>query len=268
MFDMPESTYYYHKQQDNLPNKDQWLEDKITEIFHDHKGTYGYRRITAELRNEGYFINHKRVQRLMNKLNLRCVKYWRKSRKYSSYKGQVGKTAPNRINRRFDTPVPLQKITTDVSEFKCYDGTKLYLSTFIDLYNREVLAYKISPHPTLDIAIDPLKEVIDLVNNYAQYRTTFHSDQGWQYQHSMYVHFIKENRCFQSMSRKGNCHDNSPMENFFGLLKQEIYYGHALVSYNELKKRIERWINYYNNERLKLKLGGLSPIQFRLKNAS
>ena len=108
----------------------------------------------------------------------------------------------------------------------------------------------------------PLEEALDIVKD-SKYRTTIHSDQGWHYQHNKWVKTLKENNVFQSMSRKGNCLDNSPMENFFGLLKQEMYYGEA-YPYEELKTRIEDYINYYNNKRIKKKLAGMSPVQYRL----
>ena len=183
-------------------------------------------------------MNHKDVQRIMRKLGLKGSKFSRKSRKYSSYKGNVGKVAKNRINRRFQTNVCHQKLTTDITEFKCSDGVKLYLSPIMDLYNGEILSYGIGPSPTLDLAIRPLKEAVEIVKD-SKYRTTIHSDQGWHYQHKKWVKTLKENKIFQSMSRKGNCLDNSPMENFFGLLKQEMYYGEALCSFEELRAKIE-----------------------------
>ncbi|MFL6560987.1 MAG: transposase, partial [Bacillus sp. (in: firmicutes)] len=129
-------------------------------------------------------------------------------------------------------------------------------------YNGEILSYGIGMRPTLEIALNPLEEALKIVKD-SKYRTTIHSDQGWHYQHKKWVKTLKENKVFQSMSRKGNCLDNSPMENFFGLLKQEMYYGEPLCSFKELKKRIEEYIDYYNNKRIKQKLAGLSPVQYR-----
>ncbi|RAN59250.1 hypothetical protein B8A40_03295 [Dolosigranulum pigrum] len=95
------------------------------------------------------------------------------------------------------------------------------------------------------------------------YRTTIHSDQGWHYQHRAWISYLKEHGIYQSMSRKGNCRGNSPMENFFGLLKQEMYDGQDKVSFNDLKRRIENYIHFYNNDRIKVKLSGLSPVNYR-----
>lgn len=199
----------------------------------------------------------------MTKLGLKGKKFMRKSRRYSSYKGTVGTVAKNRINRRFYTNITHQKLTTDITEFKCLEGHKLYLSPILDMYNGEILSYGISMHPTLDFVMKPLEEALQIVKE-ARYRTTIHSDQGWHYQHKKWVKTLKNNNVFQSMSRKGNCIDNSPMENFFGLLKQEMYYGEALRTYEELKRDIESYIHYYNHKRIKQKLAGMSPVQYRL----
>lgn len=247
----------------NKVNPHQELEDSILSIFEENKGNYGYRRVHLELKNRGYKVNHKAVQRIMRKLGLKGSKFNRKSRKYSSYKGNVGKVAKNLINRRFQTNVPHQKLTTDITEFKCSDGVKLYLSPIMDLFNSEVLSYGIGPSPTLELAMRPLNEAIEIVKD-SKYRTTIHSDQGWQYQHKKWVKTLKKHKIFQSMSRKGNCLDNSPMENFFSLLKQEMYYGEQLCSYSELSEKIKSYIDYYNNKRIKQKLAGRSPVQYRI----
>ncbi|KKK39175.1 hypothetical protein WQ57_05240 [Mesobacillus campisalis] len=132
----------------------------------------------------------------------------------------------------------------------------------MDLYNGEILYYAAGTSPTLDLAIRPLKEAIETVKD-SRFRTTIHFDQGWQYRHKNRVKALKENKVFQSMSRKGNCLDYSPMENLFGILKQEMFYGEALCTVKELTERIERYIDYYNNKRIKQKLAGMSPVQYR-----
>ena len=208
----------------------------------------------------------------MQKLGLQVTSFIRKSRKYSSYKGKVGTVAPNRIRRRFNTYIPHQKITTDTTEFKYYEITakghmtmhKLYLDPFMDMCNGEIISYGIDRHPSAKNVMDALGQAIAITSD-CKYRRTFHSDQGWAYQMKTYSHRLKEERIFQSMSRKGNCHDNSVMENFFGLLKQEIYYGVIYYSYDELKSEIERYIKYYNEQRIKERLGWLSPVQYRLR---
>ena len=250
------------------PNKE--LEDKIMEIHIVHKD-FGYRRMLGELRKKGYLVNKKRVQRIMQKLSLQVTSFTRKSRKYSSYKGKVGNVAPNRLRRRFDTQIPHQKITTDTTEFKYYDVDskgrmvikKLYLDPFMDLCNREIISYGVSPTPSAKSIMDALNIAIEITSD-CPYRRTFHSDQGWGYQMKAYVHTLQEHRIFQSMSRKGNCHDNSVMENFFGIMKQEMYYGEVYYSYDELKEAIDTYIEYYNKQRIKEKLGWMSPVEYRL----
>lgn len=259
---IPEATYHYHVQQFKKVDPDKTLKKRITELFHKHEEKYGYRRILLALRKEGYEINHKKVQRIMKELSLKCIKFTRKSR-YNSYKGTVGKVAKNLLNRRFNTPIRLQKLVTDITEFKCTSNEKLYLNPIMDLYNGEIISYGISSKPTLDLVIKPLHQAIEIIKNEATYRTTIHSDQGWHYQHYRWVKLLKKNRIFQSMSRKATCADNAAIENFFGIFKQEMYYGEPLLSYRELKQKIEENIYYYNNERIKEKLAGLSPIEFR-----
>ena len=250
------------------PNKE--LEEKIMKLHLIHKD-FGYRRMLGELRKKGYLVNKKRVQRIMQKLSLQVTSFTRKSRKYSSYKGKVGKVAPNRLRRRFDTQIPHQKITTDTTEFKYYDVDskgrmvikKLYLDPFMDLCNREIISYGVSPTPSAKSIMDALNIAIEITSD-CPYRRTFHSDQGWGYQMKAYVHTLQEHRIFQSMSRKGNCHDNSVMENFFGIMKQEMYYGEVYYSYDELKEAIDTYIEYYNKQRIKEKLGWMSPVEYRL----
>lgn len=239
------------------------MKELIQAAFKEYNGDYGYRRITDQLRQEGHIINYKRVQRLMRILGLKCTKFGRKSRKYNSYKGTVGKVAKNRIKRRFNTSIPLQKLTTDITEFKCSGGKKLYLNPILDMFNGEILSYGISNSPTLDFVLKPLEKALDIVKD-ATYRTTIHSDQGWHYQHDKWLKKLKKHNVFQSMSRKGNCIDNAPVESFFGILKQEMYHGEPLITYEELKSKIEDYIFFYNNKRIKGKLSGMSPVQYRV----
>jgi transposase InsO family protein len=260
---------YWQKRFDRS-NPNEELENKIKKIHIEHKD-FGYRRVYGLLRSEGYVVNKKKVQRIMQKLGFQVTSFTRKSRRYNSYKGNVGKIAPNRIHRRFKTSVPHQKITTDTTEFKYYEIDnkgrmvikKLYLDPFLDMFNGEVLSYSISQKPSAAGILSAQKKAIEITSD-CQYRRTFHSDRGWAYQMSAYSRELKENKIYQSMSRKGNCYDNSVMENFFGILKQEMYYGVTYYSFDELKETIERYIKYYNEKRIKEKLGWMSPVQYRL----
>ena len=262
---------YWQKRFDRT-NKDAELEEKILNIRANHKN-YGYRRIYGQLRNQGIVINKKKVQRLVQKLKLQVKSFGRKS-KYSSYKGHIGKLSDNLIKRNFKSVKPYQKITTDTSEFKYYTTddkgntriSKLYLNAFLDMYNSEIISYSISKRPTMQAILDPLKEAIKITSECKE--RIFHSDQGWGYQIKQYTKILKEYGISQSMSRKGNCLDNAPMENFFGILKQEMYYGQTYKSYEQLKQAIDTYIKYYNEERIKEKLGYLSPVEYRRKYAA
>ena len=264
----------YWQKRLNKPNKNIEIEKKILKIRKDNPN-YGYRRITAMLKRSGLIINKKKVQRLVQKLKLQVKSYSRKSRKYSSYKGQTGKISDNKIKRNFKVEKPYTKITTDTTEFKylekdktgTYQIKKLYLNPYLDMYNSEIISYEISKHPTIEPILKALDKAIKITNKSKEKRI-FHSDQGWAYQTKQYTSRLETNRITQSMSRKGNCLDNSPMENFFGILKQEIYYGRKFYSYEHLKQTIEDFIKYYNEERIKEKLGYLSPIEYRKKNAA
>ena len=268
---MPKATYMYWQKRFDKENPDKAIEDKILEIRSKNKD-YGYRRMTGALRNEGFIVNKKKVQRIMQKLNLQVKSFTRKSRKYSSYRGKVGKIAPNRIRRRFHTNIPHQKITTDTTEFKYYEINdkghmsmrKLYLDPFMDMCSGEIISFGIDKSPSAKNVMNALETAIATTSD-CPYRRTFHSDQGWAYQMKVYSRRLKEEKIFQSMSRKGNCHDNSVMENFFGLLKQEIYYGNTYYNFEELQSEITKYIKYYNETRIKEKLGWLSPIQYRNK---
>lgn len=240
------------------PDKYRIEKDEITAIYHEHQGRYGYRRITLEMRNRGYVINHKTVQRLMKQLKLKCQV---RIKKYRSYKGEIGKVAPNLINRDFHAIAPNQKWTTDITEFSLF-GKKLYLSP-VDMYNSEIISYSISDKPYLGQVIDMLDKAFAKIPDGTG--LIFHSDQGWQYQHKQYQRRLKEKGIVQSMSRKGNCLDNAIMENFFGLLKSELLYLREFKDINEFRDELEKYIYYYNNHRIKGKLKGLSPVQYRVQ---
>ena len=254
---MARSTYYYYFKHQNT---DKYGKEKqeIQDIFNINKGRYGYRRILIAMRNKGYVINHKTVLKLMNILGLKGKQ--RKNDKYHSYKGEVGKVADNLLKRDFHAKKPFEKLVTDVTQFKIGD-TKVYLSPVLDLFNNEVVSYAISTSPNLEQIREMLKGLFEKLP--ADAKPIFHSDQGWQYQHAEYQRLLSEHNITQSMSRKGNCMDNGTMENFFGRLKVEMFYGEKFESVNTFIDELKRYINYYNNERISLKLKGMSPVQYR-----
>lgn len=258
---IPRSTYYYYLKRMQASDKYAEIKEQITAIYHENEGRYGYRRITAELRNRGYAINHKTVQRLMKVLGLKCMV---RIKRYRSYKGEIGKVAPNIINRNFYASKPNQKWTTDITEFHLF-GKKLYLSPILDMYNGEIISYTIGKRPVLQHVMDMLDIAFAKIPDNTN--LIFHSDQGWQYQHKKYQKRLKDKGIRQSMSRKGNCYDNSVMENFFGILKSELLYIRTFSSIDEFKTELEKYIWYYNNKRIKIKLKGLSPVQYRIQSS-
>jgi transposase InsO family protein len=254
---LPRSTFYYYLKQSK---QDKYSVEKveIRQLFLDNKQRYGYRRITALLRLKGIILNHKTVLKLMKSLNLKGKT--RKNEKYHSYKGEVGKVAENLLQRDFTASKTFEKLTTDVTQFNVCDD-KVYLSPVMDLYNREIISYSISLSPNLEQIREMLNGLFERLPDGAT--PIFHSDQGWQYQHSEYQRLLKEHNIIQSMSRKGNCMDNGAMENFFGRLKVEMFYGEKFRTVDEFVHCLEQYISYYNNQRISLKLKGMSPVQYR-----
>ena len=251
------STYYYYLKQLNT-DKYKCEKQEIQEIYNANKGRYGYRRITIEMHNKGYEINHKTALKLMSILGLKGKR--RKNDKYHSYKGIVGKVADNLLKRDFRAEKPFEKITTDVTQFNVC-GEKIYLSPVLDLFNNEVISYSISRSPNLEQIREMLNGLFEKLP--ADAIPILHSDQGWQYQHAEYQRLLAEHNIIQSMSCKGNCMDNGAMENFFGRLKVEMFYGERFESVDAFIDESKKYIHYYNNDRISLKLKGMSPVQYR-----
>jgi transposase InsO family protein len=259
---MARSTFYYClKKIEQSDDENNSVKSSILAIYHQHKGRYGYRRITDALKNRGLQINHKRVARLMKECGLKSLV---RIKKYKSYKGQQGKIARNLLKRKFKAPKPNQKWVTDVTEFNVA-GKKLYLSPIMDLFNGEIVSYNISYQANFYQTMDMLEKALNKLPQSCN--PILHSDQGWQYQMAAYQHKLRQRKIRQSMSRKGNCLDNAAMESFFAILKSEMFYLKKFTSIETLKKEIDNYIHYYNNDRIKQKLNGLSPVQYRTQAA-
>ncbi|WP_433958021.1 IS3 family transposase [Cytobacillus horneckiae] len=254
---IPRSTFYDIVKKMYLPDPDADLKAEIKGIYEEHEGRYGYRRIRDELKNRGKKVNHKRVQRIMKELGLKCIV---RMKKYKSYKGTVGKIAPNILDRNFTAKAPNEKWVTDITEFKLFD-VKLYLSPVLDLFNGEIITYTIGSRPTYSLVSEMLGKALDRLPE--EHQLLMHSDQGWHYQMKQYRHALESRGIVQSMSRKGNCYDNSVIENFFGIMKSEFLYLKEFESVEHFKEELEKYINYYNTKRIKAKLKGMSPIQYR-----
>ena len=257
--------------------KNKEIIEQIYDIYQKNKGRYGYRRILLELTNRGYKANHKKIKRIMRRLNIHGIT---PRGKYKSYKGDQNGTCKNLLLnknvdevkhkttyiRDFSTTKCNQKRTTDVSEFHIAAG-KLYLSPILDMHNREIISFNISSSPNFSQVTDMLKRAFIKYKNLKG--LIFHSDQGRQYQMKFYHNELEKRGIKQSMSRKGNCLDNSPMENFFGIMKNEMFYGHEyeFKTLDELKIAMVNYIEYYNKERITEKTKGLSPLSYRKQSA-
>ena len=257
---LAKSTYYFEiSKADAVEERNLNLMNEIKEIFEHHKGRYGVRRIHQELLNCGYNVNHKRVQRLMHNMGLLGK---RPKENYHSYRGKVGKVADNIIDRDFNATAPLQKWTTDVSQFN-FSWGKCYISPILDMYSNEIISYDLSLHPNLE-------QINRMLNSaFEKFPSTegliLHSDQGWQYQHKWFQNTLIEHGIIQSMSRKGNCFDNCIMETFFGRMKNEMYYGYEKCydSFDNFARAVEEYIDYYNNGRIQKKTKWMPPVKYR-----
>jgi len=254
--DLSRSTFYYQVKTQQAGDRQADLKSRIRAVYELHKGRYGYRRITAALRQTGELINHKTVQRLMQALGLKSLV---RPKKYRSYRGQLA-SVPNVLARQFQADRPNQKWVTDVTEFNVR-GEKLYLSPVMDLYNGEIVSYAIQSKPQFSLVSTMLKKALSKLRNSDM--PVLHSDQGWQYHMPAYRRQLAASGVTQSMSRKGNCLDNAAMESFFGTLKAEFFHLNRFDSIEQLKEGLKRYIHYYNHQRIRTKLRGLSPVQYR-----
>jgi len=258
--DIPRSTYYYYCKQLEHPDKYAAAKAEIKIIFNESSESYGYRRMTKELNERKIHLNHKTVLRLMNKLGLYCHV---KMSKYKSYKGEVGKIAPNLLERDFKADKPNEKWVSDITEFKLF-GTKLYLSPIIDLYNGEIISYNLSYHPNFLQITDMLSKAFSKLPE--DTNLVLHTDQGWQYQMKKYQKMLADKGIRQSMSKKGNCLDNACAESFFGRLKIEFFYDRVFDSVEDFIQKLKHYLYWYNNKRIKSRLG-MSPVKYRLLSA-
>jgi putative transposase len=264
---MARSSYYYHHKKSLLSDKYKEIKELINRIYHYHKGRYGYRRVTLEINKRGLLINHKTVLKLMRELGLKSLI---RVKRYKSYKGQIGLTAPNILQRNFKTVKPNKKWATDITEFKVL-GNKLYLSPIIDLFNGEIISYDLSEKPDFKQVVAMLKMSFKKISNHKN--LILHSDQGWQYQMKQYRRLLQDKGIIQSMSRKDlrlriktvvfTIKSNAVIGTFFGILKSELFYLNKYESISQLKKDIKEYLEYYNNERIKKDLSGMSPIEYR-----
>jgi transposase InsO family protein len=258
---LPRSTFYYQAKALAMPDRHEEVKAKIQAVYAEHRGLYGYRRVTAAIRRDGRLVNHKTVQRLMSELGMKSRV---RAKKFRSYRGELGEAAPNSLNREFTASQANQKWVTDVTEFSVA-GRKLYLSPVMDLYNGEIVAYETSHRPDFWLVMNMLKKAARKCRGMDG--PLLHSDQGWHYRMQPYRAALARYGMKQSMSRKGNCFDNAAMESFFGTLKAEYFHLSEFEDVEQLNAGLKLYIDYYNRHRIKMKLGGMSPVEYRLQTA-
>ena len=260
---LPRSTFYYHLKKSDVADKYNDAKDTITAIYCENKGRYGYRRITAELHNRNISLNHKTVQCLMRELGLVCRV---RMKKYHSYRGDVGKIAPNLLNRDFTANRPNEKWVTDVTEFKVPgEQKKLYLSAILDLYDRYPVAYVISTRNDNSLVFKTFDKAISSNPNA---KPLFHSDRGFQYTNKMFQSKLKEQEMEQSMSRVGHCIDNGPTEGFWGIIKTEMYQMYNITDEESLRFAIRDYIRFYSEERPQDRYHCKTPLEVRTEALS
>ena len=236
------------------------MQCRIRAVYDKHKGRYGYRRTTATLsKSMAEPVNHKCVQRLMQKMGLRAL--IRAKKRSRGVPGVSDVHVPNVLQRNFLASAPNQKWVTDITEFNAR-GHKLYLSACMDLYNGEIIAHRMARRPVFDLVSGTLRAALSRAEHTGE--LTVHSDQGWHYKMQPYRTMLARCGVAQSMSRKGNCLDNAVIERFFGTLKVEYFYLATIENIEALEAGVNDYIDYYNNERIKLGLRGLSPVEYRL----
>lgn len=262
--DMAKSSYEYANKAMKKPDKYCWTRLLIRDIYESSGHAYGFRRITMALQEKyGVQVGTRVVRALMKDMNIVPLPA-KKLQRYNSYRGSIGRIAPNLIKRDFHADAPYKKLLTDVTEFHL-NGFKMYLSPIIDCFNGEVIEYAISTRPTLDLVMKMISDSIRHAPVTA--RPIVHSDQGWHYQHHEYVKALKRAGWVQSMSRKGCSPDNSACEGFFGRLKNEFFYNHEFEGFTPemFAGALSQWIDWYNEVRTKESLGYISPVRYRLE---
>lgn len=260
------SSSYYDARHRQYRQDDPALIDEIA-FYHEHYPDMGYRRVTTELQRLGWDINHKRVLRIMQEHAWQCTLYRHPGRGYrfDSFEGHTGQIAPNRLHRRFKTDRPLQKIVTDISEFRWGHESieeRAFLAICLDLFNMEIVTWQLAPVVTVTLALSPVQELITY-RPALPYRMTVHSDRGYQYQHARFVTYLRRHHVFQSMSRQGNCLDNAPVESCFAQLKVLTVNNHRYPDYATLKAALQHSIDYYNFRASKQALGKLAAVEYR-----
>lgn len=257
---MPRSSYQYQREAASKPYKYAALAVRICQIFQSSGGAYGYRRIHRDLRNEGVTVSEKVVAAVMKREGL--VARHAKRRRYSSYKGEIGEAPDNLVKRNFHADAPNRLWLTDITEFRIPAG-KVYLSPIVDCFDGMVVSWATSTSPNADLANDALDAAIESLK--PGEHPVGHSDRGCHYRWPGWIERCERHGIVRSMSKKGCSPDNSAMEGFFGRMKVEFFYGRCWDEWSveDFMDAIDDYIHWYNEGRIKLSLGGMSPVQYR-----
>ena len=262
IFSISKSSYCYCR---NALGNDRHadLRIQIRRLFEENNECYGYRRINCLLHRKGIAVSEKVVRRLMKEEGF-AIAFVRKKR-YSSYKGEISPEVPNLLNRDFHADSPGQKLLTDITEFSIPAG-KVYLSPLVDCYDGMVISWSIGTSPNAELANSMLRNGIAKLEDCNE--TIIHSDRGCHYRWPEWIDIMDKAGLTRSMSKKGCSPDNSACEGFFGRLKNEMFYGKDWkgISIQDFILRVDAYIHWYNEKRIKMSLGGLSPLEFRSKN--
>ena len=260
-FHMARSSYYYQQTVMHKPDKYLPFRAQITSVFYENRGVYGYRRIHRALKREGITLSEKVIRHIMKEEGLAV--FVPKRAKYSSYLGEITPEVENIISRNFHADKPYEKLLTDITEFALPDG-KLYLSAMVDCFDGMVVGWTIGSRPNADLVNSMLDGVIANLPDGCY--PTVQSDRGCHYRWLGWIERMKKAGLHRSMSKKGCSPDNAAYEGFFGRLKNEMFYGRSWigVSQNDFARELNDYIiNWYNHKRIKLSLGGRSPLEYR-----
>ena len=256
------SSYFYHRARAAIGDKYVRVRQSITEIFESNHRCYGYRRLQASLAREQGPISEKVIQRLMKQESLVVAKP--KRRRYASYLGEISPAPENIINRDFQAAAPNKKWLTDITEFQIPAG-KVYLSPIIDCFDGMVVSWTIGTSPDAELVNTMLDAAIETVTETSD-RPVVHSDRGGHYRWPGWLSRMSEAKLTRSMSRKACSPDNAACEGFFGRLKNELFYPRdwKSVTVEQFIEVLDDYIRWYNEKRIKISLGALSPIEYRV----
>ena len=259
--DIARSSYFYHCARLRMPDKYADVRQVLSEVFHGNHRWYGYRRMQAALGRRQLSLCEKVVQRLMKQECL--IVTANKKRRYGSYLGEISPAPENLINRDFRADTPNEKWLTDITEFHIPAG-KVYLSPMIDCFDGLVVSWTIGTRPDSDLVNTMLDAAIETVATSA-IRPVIHSDRGAHYRWPGWLSRVRNAKLIRSMSRKGCSPDNAACEGFFGRLKTELFYPRNWkdITIDQFIQSVDAYIRWYNEKRIKISLGSLSPIEYR-----